>query len=517
MANARIDDNYSRTLMGVTDDSNLTPTNLIVDPTTKRLKCSATLSGTVAIANGGTGTTSYGTGFSVVITDSTGTGYLQALSSLGALGQVLTSNGPGAAPSWSAAGAGMTELNGLTGAQQRFLVGTTGSGFNISSAGTTHTFNLPSASATGTGQLTGTDWTTFNNKVAATTEINTTLPLSGGGDLSANRTFSISVASSSGSGYLKGEDWTSFNSRGSILTFSLPLSVSVTSVSISKATSTGSGYLSGEDWTIFNSKGSVLTFTNPLSVSGTTVSISQATSTGSGYLTSADWVSFNARGSILTFTLPLSVSGTTVSLSQSSATGTGYLTGADWTSFNSRGSILTFSLPLSASGTSISISVATSSGSGYLKGEDWTTFNNKADTASPTFTGVVTSQGSIVAQQGVQFNTTAYFDAEYSNGSTTTAGGTAINWNNGNKQFIGMASTTAVNFVSNPPAPCNLLLRILQDNTANRAITWPTTGGITIRWSGGSVISTGSNRTDVASFYYAGGSIYYGVLSTNFV
>jgi len=476
VANARIDDNYSRTLMGVTDDSNLTPTNLIVDPTTKRLKCSATLSGTVAIANGGTGTTSYGTGFSVVITDSTGTGYLQALSSLGALGQVLTSNGPGAAPSWSAAGAGMTELNGLTGAQQRFLVGTTGSGFNISSAGTTHTFNLPSASATGTGQLTGTDWTTFNNKVAATTEINTTLPLSGGGDLSADRTFSISVASSSGSGYLKGEDWTTFNS-----------------------------------------KGSVLTFTNPLSVSGTTVSLSQATSTGSGYLTSADWVSFNARGSILTFTLPLSVSGTTVSLSQSSATGTGYLTGADWTSFNSRGSILTFSLPLSASGTSISISVATSSGSGYLKGEDWTTFNNKADTASPTFTGVVTSQGSIVAQQGVQFNTTAYFDAEYSNGSTTTAGGTAINWNNGNKQFIGMASTTAVNFVSNPPAPCNLLLRILQDNMANRAITWPTTGGITIRWSGGSVISTGSNRTDVASFYYAGGSIYYGVLSTNFV
>lgn len=44
MAEAKRDGNYVTTLLGVTDDANQTPTNLIVDPTTKRLKVSATLS-----------------------------------------------------------------------------------------------------------------------------------------------------------------------------------------------------------------------------------------------------------------------------------------------------------------------------------------------------------------------------------------------------------------------------------------------------------------------------------------
>jgi len=48
MANAKRDANRKVTLMGVTDDSNLTPTNLIVDPTSKRLKVSATISSITA-------------------------------------------------------------------------------------------------------------------------------------------------------------------------------------------------------------------------------------------------------------------------------------------------------------------------------------------------------------------------------------------------------------------------------------------------------------------------------------
>lgn len=45
MSNAKRDNNRKVTLMGVTDDANLTPTNFIVDPTSKRLKVSATISG----------------------------------------------------------------------------------------------------------------------------------------------------------------------------------------------------------------------------------------------------------------------------------------------------------------------------------------------------------------------------------------------------------------------------------------------------------------------------------------
>ncbi|MEP7197276.1 MAG: hypothetical protein ABI851_12210 [Saprospiraceae bacterium] len=44
------------------------------------------------------------------------------------------------------------------------------------------------------GFLTSTDWTTFNNKVATTRAINTTAPLSGGGDLSADRTLTTSMS-----------------------------------------------------------------------------------------------------------------------------------------------------------------------------------------------------------------------------------------------------------------------------------------------------------------------------------
>lgn len=89
---------------------------------------------------------------------------------------------------------GITSLNGLTGATQVFATGTSGTNFNIDSTGTTHTFNLPIASSTNTGKLSSGDWTTFSSKVDPTRTISTTAPLSGGGDLSANRTITTSMS-----------------------------------------------------------------------------------------------------------------------------------------------------------------------------------------------------------------------------------------------------------------------------------------------------------------------------------
>lgn len=105
MADAKRDQNQIVTLMGVTDDGNLTPVNLVVDPVTGRLKVSAVI----------------------------------------AVGTI-------------------TSLNGLSAAVQTLVVGTGGNDFNISSVTDVHTFNLPTASATKRGALSSADWSTFNGK-----------------------------------------------------------------------------------------------------------------------------------------------------------------------------------------------------------------------------------------------------------------------------------------------------------------------------------------------------------------
>jgi hypothetical protein len=61
--------------------------------------------------------------------------------------------------------------------------------------------------------------------------ISTTSPLSGGGNLTADRTLSISQANGSTNGYLSSTDWTTFNSKESALTFSAPLSRAVNTIS----------------------------------------------------------------------------------------------------------------------------------------------------------------------------------------------------------------------------------------------------------------------------------------------
>jgi len=58
-----------------------------------------------------------------------------------------------------------------------------------------------------------------SSKVPTTRTISTTSPLSGGGDLSANRTLSITQANTSTNGYLSATDWNTFNGKQTALGF----------------------------------------------------------------------------------------------------------------------------------------------------------------------------------------------------------------------------------------------------------------------------------------------------------
>lgn len=83
----------------------------------------------------------------------------------------------------------------------------------LSSGGLTPNISIQVGNGSQNGYISSTDWNTFNNKVSASRAINTTSPLTGGGDLSANRTLSIPASTGSVDGYLSAVDWTTFNSK----------------------------------------------------------------------------------------------------------------------------------------------------------------------------------------------------------------------------------------------------------------------------------------------------------------
>lgn len=102
-----------------------------------------TLTGDLVVANGGTGNTTF-TAYSVITAGTTSTGAFQNVSGVGTAGQVLTSAGAGALPTWSAASAGGTTWSVIT-ANQTAAVS---NGYFCNKAGTL-TLALPAASAVG--------------------------------------------------------------------------------------------------------------------------------------------------------------------------------------------------------------------------------------------------------------------------------------------------------------------------------------------------------------------------------
>lgn len=105
---------------------------------------------------------------------------------------------------------------------------------------------------------------------------------------------------------------------------------------------------------------------------------------------------------------------------------------------------------------------------------------------------------------------THYFDAEYDNGNSDST--STINWKLGNKQKITLNDNCTLSF-TNPSGPCNLILKIIQDGTGSRTITWP----VSIKWpdSVTPTLTTNPDAIDIISLYFDG-TYYYGVGSFNF-
>jgi hypothetical protein len=142
-----------------------------------------------------------------------------------------------------------------------------------------------------------------------------------------------------------------------------------------------------------------------------------------------------------------------------------------------------------------------------------TALDLKANLASPTFTGIVTSS---TINAGAISATSVIAPTYASTPKTLTYSGSTINWNpsQGLNAAITLTQNSTLSFTSAPPVGSNGTIVLTQDATGNRTITLPTIIGVTNRILGSTststiALSTAANAKDILDFYYDGGYCYW--------
>ncbi len=200
--------------------------------------------------------------------------------SQGTAGQVLTSAGTGATPTWT------TPTTGT-------VTSVSGTAPIASSGGNTPAISISQATTSTDGYLSSTDWNTFNGKQPAGTYVNSvsaTSPITSTGGTTP--TIAMPAATGSVNGYLTSTDWTTFNSKGSGTVTSVSGTGTVSGISLSgTVTSSGNLTLGGTldlssppaiGGTAPNTvNGTVLNATNGIVVNSNTVSASYTIPSGS--------------------------------------------------------------------------------------------------------------------------------------------------------------------------------------------------------------------------------------------
>jgi len=118
--------------------------------------------------------------------------------------------------------------------------------------------------------------------------------------------------------------------------------------------------------------------------------------------------------------------------------------------------------------------------------------------------------GSLILKNKVNIEKTVTFSSETDNGNSGAAD--TIDWGEGNKQGSLLTDNVTFTFTA-PDGPCGLTLKLTQDDTGSRTVTWPAN----VKWPSGTAptLSTAVSSVDILSFYYDGAD-YYGAATLDF-
>lgn len=134
----------------------------------------------------------------------------------------------------------------------------------------------------------------------------------------------------------------------------------------------------------------------------------------------------------------------------------------------------------------------------------------KANIASPTFTGTVTTGALSATSVSASLYSSQPNTLEYS--------GTTINWNpeQGLNAAITLTANSTLAFTSTPPTGSYGTIVLTQDGTGSRTITLPSIAGVTNKILGSTStstveLSTAANAKDILNFYYDGIECYWNI------
>jgi hypothetical protein len=139
----------------------------------------------------------------------------------------------------------------------------------------------------------------------------------------------------------------------------------------------------------------------------------------------------------------------------------------------------------------------------------------KANTASPTFTGTVTT-GAI--NTGALSSTSVTAPTYASTPRTLTYSGSTINWNPtlGLNAAITLTQNSALSFTTAPPVGSYGTVVLTQDGTGSRTLALPSIANVTNKILGSTstsmvALSTAANSKDILNFYYDGTNCYWNI------